>query len=170
MLRNNLVTLEGRFDFTPEELFTWNMYGLKLYCGQLLLPVKIRYEVGRQFQCQEASFYLVKHYSDGVEDEPTVIPEAAYCWVLNDSLVQEAKTGYQRDWPDVTVLAKYDDDYSSGEDSVFLTAPTSANQHSARITRTVVLYYQTTNVHHDAYYDHEIAREQIDVWFDSEEV
>jgi len=163
MLRNNLVKVEGLYNLPVEDILSWEMYQLKRYDGQLLLPVCLTYEVGRRVRCLSASFYQVKDYADSEEDTPTVIPAPTAQWVLNESQRTAATAAVQAQNPDLDVISKYDDAYESGEKEIFLTAPTSAGQVSPRIGRTISIGYRSSSHGRSEY--HELTRADIEVWF-----
>ncbi len=164
MLRNNLVKIEGRYNIPVEDILSWSMYQLKLFDGQLLLPVCLTYEVGRRVRCLSASFYQVKDYADSEEDTPTVIPAPTAQWQLNESERTAATAAVQAQNPDLDVISRYDDQYESGEKEIFLTAPTSVGQVSPRIGRTISIGYRSINDHGQHQY-HELTRADIEVWF-----
>lgn len=85
ILLNNKVTVSGEFNLPIETIFKYDLYKLKQYNGQMLLPTYLKYEVGRKIRALEAKFILVKQFSDGVHDEPTPIPEAKLRWAFNNT-------------------------------------------------------------------------------------
>ena len=171
MLRNNMIRLEGRFDLPIEEVLSYQMYALKLYQGQMLLPVSFSYEVGKKIRCLNAAFYQVKDYSDGEEDSPTVIPEPEYTWVLNESQVNALKASYQAQDSQHTLYAEYDDEYSSGEETFFLAAPISATDKSPVIERKINIYYTYWDARHQNSYKSTVASGLIvNVWFEAEAI
>ena len=165
MLLNNLVKVSGQFDMPVEEILSYQMYSLKLFGGQMLLPVSLQYEVGRNVRCRSAEFYQVKDYEDGLEDIPTSIPPAAFRWELNDSEVDAAMKKYTS--PTGTIVtAKYDDDYSSGEKDLFLSAPTAAGQKSSIVSRHVEIGYYTIRNTTDRVWN-SLGSADVNIWFES---
>ena len=148
MLRNNLVKVEGRFDLPVGDVLSYGMYALKLLDGQKLLPVSLRYEVGRTVKCLSAAFYALKDYTDGQEDTPTTIPTASYKWLYSDSEKDTAIAEVQAENPDYTITAVYDDEYSSGQKHFFIPAPKSAGMVSPALERTINIgYWWNANPH-----------------------
>lgn len=167
MLRSNLVKVEGRFDLPVEALMSWQMHRLKLRDGQLLLPVRLDYEVGRQIRCLSASFYQVKDYADAEDEQPVVIPSPSAQWVLNESEVTAAVARSQAAHPEYSITSKYDDEYSSGEKTVFIVAPTAPGQRTGNINRTISLGYYYTDAHHSTRTWYELERADVHVWLES---
>lgn len=172
MLRNNLVKIDGQFNLAIEEILSYQMYKMKLYDGQLLLPLSLKYEVGKQIRCQQASFYLIKDHVDDEEDVPTEMPESQYKWVLNDSLVQAEKTRQQQLHPSQTIYAKYNDDYETGDKTFFIPAPTAAGQRSVDVPRVVdFLYYRDNSSSHSGSSARPdpvvVSIQTINVWFEA---
>lgn len=165
MLLNGLAKLEGRFDIPVEEILSYRMYSLKMFGGQMLLPVSLQYEVGRNVRCRTAEFYQVKDYEDGMDDEPTEIPSAAFRWELNDSEVEAAMRKYTSP-TGTTVTAKFEDDYSSGDKDFFISAPTAAGQKSAVIGRHVEIGYYTIRNTTERVWN-SLGSADVDVWFES---
>lgn len=171
MLRNRMVKMEGRFDIPAEVLMTWNMYALKYYGGQHLLPVKMTCEVGRRTRCTSAEFYLVKDYSDADEEQPVSFTAPVAKWVLRDSQVTSAVAAVQADHTDEDVTFKYDDDYSSGTKSLLMGCPVAIGETSAVIERTISIgYYYTPPGSAGASSGRqwtELSRANVQVWFES---
>jgi len=167
MLRNNLIKIEGCFDIPIEDLMSWQMYRLKIRNGQLLLPVRLSYEVGKSIRCLAASFYQVKDYADSEEETPTVIPPPSYMWSLNTSQVTAEVARVQAANPDKSVTSKYDDEYATGEKEVFIVAPTGPGQRTGNIPRTISLGYYYTDPHGSSRTWVELDRADVQVWFDS---
>lgn len=158
MLRNYLVKVEGRFDLTESEILTYGMYAVKLLDGQKLLPVSLRYEVGRKVRCQSAAFFAVKNYTDGDEDVPTTIPAPAYKWRYDESAKDTAVDEVQEEHLDLDVAAVYNDDYSTGAKSFFIPAPQSAGLSSAPFPRTIDIGYWSTYID-----EHRVERRRFNV-------
>ena len=158
MLRNNLVKVEGCFDLKENEILSYGMYAAKLLDGQKLLPVSLRYEVGRKVRCQSAAFYAIKDYTDGQTDVPTVIPEPSFKWRYDDSAKDAAVDDVQEEYQEVEVTAGYNDDYSKGEKSFFMPAPQSAGLVSAAVTRTIDIGYWSTYID-----EHRVERRRFNV-------
>ncbi|MBO6168497.1 MAG: hypothetical protein J6O51_00845 [Bacteroidales bacterium] len=148
MLRNNLVKVEGQFDLPVGDILSYGMYTLKLLDGQKLLPVSLRYEVGRKVRCLSAAFYVLKDYVDGQEDAPTTVPAASYKWKYVDSEKDTAVAEVQEQNPEHTIAAVYDDEYSRGEKHFFIPAPTYAGMLSPILERTINIgYWWNANPH-----------------------
>ena len=145
MLRNNLIKVEGRFDLTAAEILQYDLYKTKLFRGQPMLPVALRYEVGAQTRCLNASFYLCKDYSDADEDTPTVIPAPSFRWVMDESAVDAFRARVQQAHPSITIITKYDD--TEDLPQIFLPAPTAAGLITAPIQRTVLAGYNSQAEH-----------------------
>jgi len=164
ILLNNRITLEGQFDLTIEELMQWQLYSMKLFGGQTILPENLIYTVGHISRCQSAKFLLVKDFTDGIDDQPTTLPEPQYKWQENTSEIDALKQSYSAQTGQ-TVYAEYNDDYSAGNKDIFLLAPTAADQQSAIIRRTVDLFYYGGNPRTPTKVP--VATEDVDVWYDS---
>ena len=169
MLLNNLVKVEGQFNLPPEDILSYQMYSLKLFDGQQLLPVSLQYEVGRRIKCTKAAFYQVKEYEDGEDDTPTVIPAPVYKWQLNDSEVVAAKAAAAASSGRSDLVAKYTDDYATGEQEFFLPAPTALGQRSALIPRTVEFGYYYGGGHSASSQQsyRKVSDAEVNVWFES---
>ena len=168
MLRNNLVKVSGRFDLPVEDILSYGLYALKLLDGQQLLPVALRYEVGKKVRCLEASFYAVKDYADGEEDTPTIIPAPSFKWVLNTDEVSEAVNDVQGGYEE-TIVAVYDDEYATGEKSVFLPAPLAAGLTSMVFQRTINIGYwwESGSHNHSNMRFNTIETRTVNIWFES---
>lgn len=140
-LRNNAITVSGEFKLTIEELLHYDLYSLKLLDGQLMLPVGLRYEVGRQFRCLQAEFKLIKDYSDDDIDKPITIPEPIFEWAVDQTEIT-AKASSLASQYSGTIRWKYDssDEYISGDKDLFIPAPKSAGETTPPITRQVYFY------------------------------
>lgn len=165
MLRNNLVKVEGQFDIPIERLLSYGMYSLKLYEGQKLLPVSLKYEVGRKIRCLNAAFYQVKDYVDGEEDTPTVIPEPIYQWVENTSEADAAVAALQPSYPNNTL--SYHIVTSEEDEDFFLPAPSSLGLKSATFARTIEIgYYYRTRPGESATW-RAVQRTTVNFWYES---
>lgn len=138
-LRNNAITVSGEFKLTIEELLHYDLYSLKLLDGQLMLPVRLRYEVGRQIRCLQAEFKLLKDYSDDDIDKPIMIPEPIFKWVVDQTEIT-AKASSLASQYSGTILWKYDssDEYISGDKDLYIPAPNSAGETTPPIVRQVL--------------------------------
>lgn len=169
MLLNNLVKIEGLFNLSVEDILSYQMYSLKLFQGQQLLPVSLQYEVGRRIKCLKAVFYHVKDYEDGQDDTPTTLPAPSFKWELDDSQVQAAKAAAAAESGYTNLIAKYIDDYATGEQEFFLPAPTALNQFSAHIPRTVEFgYYYSSGGHSSGTSQttyRKVSEAEVEVWF-----
>ena len=137
--------------------------------GQQLLPVSLQYEVGRRIKCLKAVFYHVKDYEDGQEDTPTTLPAPSFKWELDDSQVQAAKAAAAASSGHTNLIAKYIDDYATGEQEFFLPAPTALNQFSAHIPRTVEFGYNYSSGGHSSGTSQntyrKVSEAEVEVWF-----
>ena len=108
-LRNNAVTVTGRFNLSIEELMKYNLYSMKLFDGQKLLPVSLRYEVGKQLRCLEAKFKFIKDFADSQEDQPIDVPVPIYQWQLNQTQITAKQAELQSQATEGLVLWRYDE-------------------------------------------------------------
>ena len=151
ILLNNAVEIEGVFDFTPDELLQYDIYSMKLFRGQLLLPTYLDYEIGKNVRCVSSKFLLVKNYSDGAVDEPIVTPSSMYKWQLNlsevDAIYEDLEKQYCENPGDyISYDYAEDDPYVSGENSFYLPSPTMLGQQSFKAERKVsFLYYRASS-------------------------
>lgn len=143
ILLNNRTEIEGLFDLPEAQVPKFNMYSPKLFRGQRLLPVSLRYAVGRKVECLPSQYLLLKDYRDASDDTPTVIPEPMFEWRYDNTTWEELKERYSRLYPGKVIILSYSDDdpYLSGEKTLFLIAPTAAGQTSPEIDRTVEVGY-----------------------------
>lgn len=165
MLRNNMVKVEGQFDIPIEKLLSYGMYALKLYEGQKLLPISLKYEVGRKIRCLNAAFYLVKEYTDGEEDEPTVIPAPMYRWVENTSEATAAVAALQPQYPDKTL--SYHIVTQESDEDFFLPAPTALGQTSPKMSRMIEIGYSYRTRPSESPQWRGIQRETVQFWYES---
>ena len=165
MLRNNMVKVEGQFDIPIEKLLSYGMYALKLYEGQKLLPISLKYEVGRKIRCLNASFYLVKEYTDGEEDEPTVIPAPMYRWVENTSEATAAVAALQPQYPNNTLT--YHIVTQETDENFFLPAPTALGQTSPKMSRTIEIGYSYRTRPGESPTWRAITRQTVHFWYES---
>lgn len=170
-LRNNAVSVSGEFDLTIEELLNYNLYKLKMIDGQMMLPVSLKYEVGRQLRCLQAEFRLIKDYSDGEDDEPVKIPEPVYDWALNQSQINAKATELAASH-NGQIRWNYDetDEYVSGDKDIFIPAPLSLGEKSPVITRQVYFYARVYAPNGQSYIDKPIGVFALDEWFDAVEI
>lgn len=165
-LRNNAITVSGEFKLTIEELLHYDLYSLKLLDGQLMLPVGLRYEVGRQLRCLQAEFKLIKDYSDDATDNPVVIPEPIYKWTVNQTEITAKATSLASEYTG-TIRWKYDssDEYISGDKDLFIPAPKAAGEKTPPIVRQV-LFIQRIQGPRD-YTERNIGVFALNEWFES---
>lgn len=145
MLLDNRIEVAGQFDIPIQELLNYQMYRLKLYGGQRMLPTYMRYEVGRKIRCLEAKFLLVKDFSDSVIEESISIPTPSYKWVIDNSAVNALIAAVKARHPEVTADIGLFADEEEGEETpdVFLPSPTAPGQTSPVYVRKVKAgYYQ----------------------------
>lgn len=132
ILLNNTITLTGKIDYSISELMQFNMYALKFYKGQLLLPKTLSYEIGNRISCNESEFILLKNYIDMIVDKKPINPENPILlkWIYNESEMLAIKThietggidvpdrSYFLNWLDPFIV--YTDNYNT---DVFLGIP-----------------------------------------------
>lgn len=168
MLLNNLTQLSGKWDLGVKDLLDYKMYQLKIYNGQKLLPVSMKYEIGKHTACQEAKFYLVKDFADGISDSPAVeYSESPYKWQVNESQVKDKKAEIQANYSDKTIIAQYNDDYSAGKKNFFLAAPSAAGLKSALIERTVDFGYSYLTNHNQTSEFKVVETDTLYIWLES---
>lgn len=163
-LLNNAISISCQPNLLIAQIMNYDLYALKMLDGQLLLPVSMRYEVGRSIRCQDAQFRLIKDYADGVDDGPIEIPAPIYKWQLVQSQIDTRKAQLQALYPSRTVLWKYDDSdpYVSGEKDVFLLSPQSLGELSVKIDR--VIYFFARNGAHSPV-DTYLETDTLQEWF-----
>lgn len=166
ILLNDRIEVEGRFDLSIEELLKFNLYALKLFHGQPLLPKSISYEVGKKIRCLSFRSVLVKDFEDQEEDTDTVMPEPQFRWVLNSSNIESRKQQLSQS-SGKEISAKYSDEdpYKSGAKDVFLVAPTAAGLRSPEVIRKVDFQYFSGTPRTPAYTT--LATEDVSEWYDS---
>lgn len=167
-LRNNAVSVSGEFKLTIEEIFRYDLYRMKLIDGQLMLPVSLKYEVGRQLRCLQADFRLIKDYSDGDVDEPIEIPEPIYEWSLNQSEITAKSSALAAEYSG-QIRWNYDssDEYVSGDKDIFLPAPRYLGEVSPSILRQIYFYSRVYSPNGRDYTDRAIGVFALNEWFDA---
>lgn len=169
-LRNNVIEVSGEFNLTIEQLMNFNMYNMKLFDGQKLLPTYLKYEVGKRIRCTAAKFKLFKDFADGEEDSPITVPQPAYQWQLNQSVIESKVAQLQAQQQEGTVGWKYDDsDPYIDDDSkdIFLLSPRTLGESTARIDR--VIYFYKTIMQRKPVYIY-LETDTLPEWFDSVEI
>lgn len=167
-LRNNAVTVTGRFNLSIEELMKYNLYSMKLFDGQKLLPVSLRYEVGKQLRCLEAKFKFIKDFADGQEDQPIDVPVPIYQWQLNQTQITAKQAELQSQATEGLVLWRYDEtDPYVQEDSkdIFIPSPSTLDIQTPHIARKV--YFFRRVVHGRTTSEIAIGVFDLEEWFDS---
>lgn len=166
-LRNNSISIKGRFNLTIEELMKYDLYSMKLFEGQNLLPVSLKYEVGKQLRCLEADFKLIKDFADGEEDQPIPVPEPIYQWQLNQTQITAKQAELQAQYSSGTVIWKYDetDPYVQEEKDIFLPSPNALGIQSPHFTRQIYFMRRVTTGRTTT--DYGIGVYALDEWFDS---
>ena len=169
-LRNNAVIVSGRFDLPIESLMKYDMYALKLLQGQKLLPVSLKYEVGKHIRCLEAKFRLIKDFSDGQEDAPVIAPEPIYQWQLNQSEITSKQAELQASVSG-TVLWKYaeDDPYIQDESDIFIPSPVSLGEETSHIERRIYFFRRVPGPRGTSY-DYGIDTFTLHEWFVSVQI
>lgn len=142
ILLNNCIELSAEWDLKIPEIFQYDMCALKMYNGQKLLPVSMKYLIGDgKTRCENAKFYLYKDFADKISDTTIEFEAPKYKWQLNDSEVTAKKNEVQSANSDKAILARYNDGYSSGEKDFFAAAPLSLGEKTMPIERTVEFGY-----------------------------
>lgn len=164
ILLNNSIEVSGEFNLTIEEIFKYDLYSMKQFNGQMLLPTYLKYEVGRRIKCMEAKFFLVKTFEDGQQDEPVTPPATTLMWRFNNTELEaidsrEAPYGcdYVREWSDI-------DEYKVERPEFQLNTPQYIGQQSYHITRWIELYLEDHRVGDAISY---IGRESFEQWYDA---
>ena len=165
MLRNNLVAVSSNLILTIKDILQYDLYKLKHMEGQLLIPKSLQYEVGRSIRCMDASFYLVKDFADGVDDQDSVMPATLYKWVINLSELMAIEEDAWHAYPGFQIEIDYngDDPYQGDLPPVYLPSPTGLGQIAYKIQRSVrvkVIQPMTGTV--ETYWDTHYWQ-----WFDS---
>ena len=140
MLRNNMVEVNTNLILTIKDILQYDLYKLKHLYGQRMIPASLQYEVGRQIRCLNASFYLVKDFEDGVDDQDSVMPSTLYRWDANLTELQEWFEEMQYHiWTSYEVRYDYsiDDQYHGDLPPVYLPAPTALGQIAYKIQREI---------------------------------
>lgn len=166
-LLNNAVEVSGEFNLTIPELMSYDMYRMKLLDGQTMLPVYLRYAVGKRTRCIEARLRLVKDFADGGEDEPIEIPTPDFTWQINLSEMNAKKSELQAEHPEGTVIYKYadEDPYIAEDKDIYLPAPRAAGEESEHVDREVNFYVQRQV--QSQVQEILIGRYTLAMWFDS---
>ncbi len=166
-LLNNAISVKGRFNLSIEDLMKYDMYKLKLFDGQTLLPVSLKYEVGKQIRCLEAEFKLIKDFADGQEDQPISVPEPIYQWQINQTQITAKKNELASQYTSGTVWWKYDetDPYVAEEKDIFLPSPNALGIQSPHILRQIQFIHRTSTPRTTT--DTVIGVWGLEEWFDS---
>ena len=162
LLLNNKVTVKGRVNYSAKDLANLNMTKPKYYKGQILLPVRCSFNLGKNKEVNDSEFILVKEFNNQLVDNP-ILPSAApllkwtkaggaqmqsnwwslfgyfpfYCVDLgNDETIilnkQEYDAGYHG-YPIMWTCELHDIDIIlTGDTNVFLGPPTFYGQESVR--------------------------------------
>lgn len=143
ILLNNSIQVSGKFDLKIDELLNYDLYALKHFNGQMLLPTYIKYEVGRSIRCLEARFYVVKQWLDEVQDEPIIPPPSRLEWVFVNSEFEAIEAalpaGSTWNWAERDKFQTMRPDFD-------LTIPEYDGQESAHITRYIDIWRGTIYV------------------------
>lgn len=166
-LLNNAIEVSGEFQLTIPELMDYDMYKLKLFDGQRVLPVYLRYEVGRRIRCMEARLRVIKDFADGREDAPIEVPAPAFTWQINLSEMNAKKAELQAEHQEGTVIYKFadEDPYISEDRDIYLPAPRAAGEESEHVDREVNFYVQRQV--QSQIQEILIGRFTLPMWFDS---
>lgn len=167
ILLNNSIEVSGEFNLTIEDIFRYNLYTLKQFNGQMLLPTFFKYEVGRRIKCLEAKFLLVKSFDDGSSDQPIPDPAPSLFWVFNNSEIEaidsrEAPYGcdYVREW-------NSQDPYKVPRPEFQLPTPTYAGQESYHVTRYIDIYLEDHRAGDQRTYQ---GMETAEQWYDAVQI
>lgn len=141
LLLNGLVVLKGKIDLDIQSLLKYNLFSLKLFKGQKLLPKFLSYEVGKTIQFNESEFVLVKDYKDKLSDTLPQGIDTALKWELNTSQLDAIKADIlAQDSMRFIFSVDYMDSGSFSE-SVFLGVPSFAGEVTYKVTRSVRITY-----------------------------
>ena len=142
IILNNSIEVAGEFNLSIEDIFKYNLYNLKQYNGQMLLPTYMKYEVGRKIRCMEARFLLVKSFDDGVTDEPVVPPEPSLQWAFNNSELEEIEDGFPDPGTGIDTWYQWasNDQYQELEPNIEHQPPAFRGQQTAHITRYIDIW------------------------------
>lgn len=164
ILLNNKIALEAEFNLPIEDIFDYDLYSLKQFNGQMLLPTYLRYEVGKRIKCLNAKFLLVKTFDNGQSDEPVIPPAPKLKWVFNNSELEaidqrEPPYGcdYLREWA-------AEDQYKVEKPDFSLKEPEYLGQQSYHAHRVIDLYLEDHRVADQKTY---IGKEYFDQWYDA---
>lgn len=164
MLLNNRIAVEGEFNLPIEGILRYDMYSLKQFNGQMMLPTYLKYEVGRRIKCISAKFLLVKDFSDGKQDEPILPPPPKLRWVFNNTELEaidqkEPPYGcdYIRAWAD-------EDPYKVEKPEFSLQEPQYIGQQSYHAHRVIDMWLEDHRVADQRTY---IGKEYFDQWYDA---
>lgn len=172
ILLNNNIRLEGKLKLSVADIMKWNMYSLKLFNGQYLLPVQLRFTVGARTECVSAEFVLIKNYDDAIEDKEFTLKTPEFKWVHNISKIEAKKKELSSLNPGKAILYEYDssDDFISGKKNFFLPAPINLSEKSPMLQRKVKFYYVVgTPISHNVQ-KVSVGVFQIEEWFDSAKI
>lgn len=164
IILNNKIEVEAVFNLSIEEIFKYDLYKLKQYNGQMLLPTYLKYEVGKRIKCLNTKFLLVKTFEDGIQDEPISVPEPMLQWVFNDTELEaidaeEPPYGcdYDREWAE-------EDEYKVPRPDFQLQEPEYRGQESYHIHRVIDRYLKDHRAGDQRTY---IGKAYFDQWYDA---
>lgn len=164
ILLNNKIEVEAEFNLSIEEIFKYDLYKLKQYNGQMLLPTYLKYEVGKRIKCLNTKFLLVKTFEDGRQDEPIPAPEPMLRWVFNDTELEaidaeEPPYGcdYVREWAD-------EDQYKVPRPDFQLQEPEYRGQQSYHISRVIDRWEEDHRAGDQRRY---IGKAYFEQWYDA---
>lgn len=167
ILLNNAPKIEGRFNLSPGEILSYNLYSLKLIQGQKALPVRLDYQAGKELRCSAAAFYLVKDFADSQHDEPFTMPYTTLTWQLNETQAVAAVAAVQTANPDKTIIGRYNDEYSSHNNTdqvpLYIGSPKTAGETSPHILRVLDIGY-TEYASATGTTFHILETQEVEVW------
>ncbi len=167
IILNNSIELSGEFNLTIEDIFKYNLYNLKQYNGQMILPTSLRYEVGRKIRCMEARFLIVKSFEDGVTDEPIETPETVLIWSFNNSELEEIEEGFPD--PSTGIDRWYQwasgDQYQVLEPDIQHDPPAMRGQQTPHITRYIDIWEEDTRA--GGVEPHIVGSMSFEQWWDA---
>lgn len=111
ILLNGSVAMQAGCQLSIAEIFAYDLYSMKLYNGQTLLPTLMKYSVGKDIRCDSLKFILVKDFSDGGGDKPIPDPELLLRWQFNDSELESIKENWDLQYDHWTCAWNPDDRY-----------------------------------------------------------
>ncbi|MBP8981499.1 MAG: hypothetical protein KBG19_00510 [Bacteroidales bacterium] len=141
LLLNCLVEVRGIVHYTVQDINQMNIYALKLYDGQKLLPKQINYEIGKHLYPGTSDYLVIKKHPGSIVDPiPGNLIDASLRWKINKSEYNAILANIVNNYPGAEILAEQ---YIDGMDeSIFLGIPTIVGQVSFVYLRTIQIKYR----------------------------